>query len=153
MVSLDYFIDIKSFRWHYGPGVDSASNRNEYQEHFLWGKGGRCVRLTTLLPCCAVVMKSGNLNVLEPSGPLKACRGTASPLPIHTGLDQNRLYPNNFSSRQIFVSNPALILPVILSTFVATQFMLYTSIHIWKFTNNDVKFWNVPFPLCVIIKS
>jgi len=26
------FIDIKSFRSHYGPGVDSASNRNEYQE-------------------------------------------------------------------------------------------------------------------------
>jgi len=22
-------------RSHYGPGVDSASNRNEYQEHFL----------------------------------------------------------------------------------------------------------------------
>ena len=31
----DFFIDIKSFRSHYGPGVDSASNRNEYQEHFL----------------------------------------------------------------------------------------------------------------------
>ena len=25
----------KSFRPHYGPGVDSASNRNEYQECFL----------------------------------------------------------------------------------------------------------------------
>ena len=33
-----FFIDIKSFRSHYGPGVDSASNRNEYQEHFLWVK-------------------------------------------------------------------------------------------------------------------
>ena len=30
-----FFIDIKSFRSHYGPGVNSASNRNEYQEHFL----------------------------------------------------------------------------------------------------------------------
>ena len=29
------FIDIRSFRSHYGPGVDSASNRNEYQEYFL----------------------------------------------------------------------------------------------------------------------
>jgi len=29
------FIDLKSFRSHYGPGVDSASNRNENQEHFL----------------------------------------------------------------------------------------------------------------------
>ena len=25
-----FFIDIKSFRWYYGPGVDSASNRNKY---------------------------------------------------------------------------------------------------------------------------
>ena len=30
-----FFIDIKSFRSHYGPGVDSASNGNEYQEYFL----------------------------------------------------------------------------------------------------------------------
>jgi len=27
--------DIKSFRSNYGPGVDSASNRNEYQEQIL----------------------------------------------------------------------------------------------------------------------
>jgi len=32
---IGFFIDIKSFRSHYGPGIDSASNRNEYQEHFL----------------------------------------------------------------------------------------------------------------------
>ena len=30
-----FFFDVKSFRSHYGLGVDSASNRNEYQEHFL----------------------------------------------------------------------------------------------------------------------
>ena len=30
-----FFIDIKSFRSQYGPGVDSASNRNEYQGYFL----------------------------------------------------------------------------------------------------------------------
>ena len=30
-----FFIDIKSFRSHYGPGVELASNRNEYQEYFL----------------------------------------------------------------------------------------------------------------------
>ena len=33
-----FFIDIISFRSHYGPGVDSASNRNEYLEYFLWVK-------------------------------------------------------------------------------------------------------------------
>jgi len=30
-----FFIDIKSFRSHYDRGIDSASNINEYQEHFL----------------------------------------------------------------------------------------------------------------------
>ena len=30
-----FVTDIKSFRSHYGPAVDSASNRNEYQEYFL----------------------------------------------------------------------------------------------------------------------
>ena len=34
MVSLEFFIDI-ILRPHYGPGVDSASNRNEYQEYFM----------------------------------------------------------------------------------------------------------------------
>ena len=40
-----FFIDIKSFRSHYGSGVDSAFKRNEYQEYFLGGRGGRGVRL------------------------------------------------------------------------------------------------------------
>ena len=44
-----------------------------------WGKGDRCVRLTNLPPSCAVVMTSGNLKFLEPSGPLQACNGTALP--------------------------------------------------------------------------
>jgi len=35
LVSLEFFIDKKSFRSHYSPGVDLASNRNEYREHFL----------------------------------------------------------------------------------------------------------------------
>jgi len=34
-LSLEFFIDIKSIRPHYGPRDDSASNRNDYQEHFL----------------------------------------------------------------------------------------------------------------------
>ena len=39
---IGFFNDIKSFGSHYGPGVDSASNRNEYQEHFL-GVKAACV--------------------------------------------------------------------------------------------------------------
>jgi len=45
-------------------------------------------------PSCAVVMKSGNLNFLEPSEPLRVCNGTA-----FTFYTQNQLQchsaPNN----------------------------------------------------------
>jgi len=73
-------------RSHNGPGVDSTSNRNEYQEHLLRGKGGRCVKMPTLPPSCAVVMKSGNLNFLETSGPLQACNGTALTLHLTSNV-------------------------------------------------------------------
>ena len=49
---------------------------------FPGGNGGRCVRLTTLPPSCAVVTKSGNLNFLEPSRPVQACNGIYLPLPL-----------------------------------------------------------------------
>jgi len=35
-----------------------------------------------LPPSCAVVKKFGHLNFLERSGPLRACNGTALPLPL-----------------------------------------------------------------------
>jgi len=43
-----------SFRSHYGPGVDSASNRNEYQEYFLGVKaaGAEGRQPTTILCRC-----------------------------------------------------------------------------------------------------
>ena len=51
-------------------GVDSASNRNKYQEYFLSGKGGLFVRLTTLPP-------TDCLEIWEPQTPgiLRACPG------------------------------------------------------------------------------
>jgi len=36
----------------------------------------------SLPPSNTVVTKSGNLNFLEPSGPVQACNGTALPLPL-----------------------------------------------------------------------
>jgi hypothetical protein len=64
MVSLEFFIDI--ILWsHYGPGVGSASNRNEYQEYLLWGgKGGWCAGLTTLPPSC-----TDSLKIWKPQPP------------------------------------------------------------------------------------
>jgi hypothetical protein len=42
----------QSFRPYYGPGVDSATNRNEYQSYLLGIKDGRCLELTTLTFIC-----------------------------------------------------------------------------------------------------
>ena len=73
------------FQWHNPSGrtmaLGSTQPLTEMSTRCIYwgGKGGWCVRLTTLPPSCAVVMKSGNLNFLEPSGPLQACNGTASP--------------------------------------------------------------------------
>jgi hypothetical protein len=80
--------DIGLFQWHNPAGRTMALGSTQpltgmSTRCISWGKGGRCVRLTTLLPSCAVVMKSGNLNCLEPSGPLQACNETALPyLPL-----------------------------------------------------------------------
>ena len=62
---------IGTFHWH-DPSGRSAPNRNEYQEYFLGGKGGRCVRLTTLPPSCADC-----LEIWEPQlpGTLRDCPG------------------------------------------------------------------------------
>jgi hypothetical protein len=39
-------------------------------------------------------MKSGSLNLLEPSGPVKACNGIALPLLIHKGMEHPKMKVN-----------------------------------------------------------
>jgi len=43
------------------------------------GKGDWCVGLTALPLLVPVVLKSGSLSLLEPSGPLEACNGITVP--------------------------------------------------------------------------
>jgi len=57
--------------------VDSASNRNEYQEYFPGGggggdKSGRYVGLTTLPPSCADCLE---IWEPQPTGTLRVCPG------------------------------------------------------------------------------
>jgi len=44
-----------------------------------WGQRRPVRKADNLPPSCAVVTKSENLKVLEPSGPVQACNGTALP--------------------------------------------------------------------------
>jgi hypothetical protein len=64
------FFSIDLIQPHYGPGVDSASNRNEYQED-SWGvKRGRRARLTTLPPSVSrLYRRCESLDLSHPYGP------------------------------------------------------------------------------------
>ena len=72
-----------------------------------WEKGGRYVRLTTLPPSCAIVMKSGNLSFLELSGPPQAFNGTPLPLPLlsayYTGCISTNTSITSCSKGLVFV--------------------------------------------------
>ena len=81
--------NITSCQPFHGPGVDSAPSENEYQEHFLGVKvddawGWRLHHLHV-----PNVMKSGNLNLLEPSGPRWSCYGTPLPSTFITSCQDN----------------------------------------------------------------
>ena len=90
VVSLDFSVTY-SFRPYHGPGVDSAPSENEYQEHFLglkavgaWGWQPHHLHVMN-------VMESGSLNLLQPSGPHRACYRTALPLPLCQQVQWQRM--------------------------------------------------------------
>jgi len=82
--------------WPWGP---LSLEQKWVQGAFSGGKDGRCVRLTILPQSCSVVMKSGNLNFLETSGPLQACNGTTLPFTLW----QNSSSIENCSWRRVVI--------------------------------------------------
>jgi hypothetical protein len=73
------------FHWHNPSGRTMALRSTQpltdmSTRNISWGKGGRCVGLTTLPPSCADCLKSGSLGLLEPLGPVKACNRVALPV-------------------------------------------------------------------------
>ena len=74
-----------SFLAHYGCRVDSAFNGNEYQQYFMEGKGGQCIRLITLQILYAYCLEIWKLLL---PGTLKACPGISVPFTVSWSRSQ-----------------------------------------------------------------
>ena len=81
----------QSFRLHYGPGVDSASNRNEYLEYFLRVKAAGAYGWQPYHLLVPIVLKSGSLKLLKPSGPAQACNWIGLPFAFILRTVRNKL--------------------------------------------------------------
>ena len=63
------------------------------------------LKADNLPPSCAVVTKSGNLNFLEPSGPVQACNETdlPLPLPLHSLMMENEVFFSMVTDRRTLI--------------------------------------------------
>jgi len=79
------------FHWHNPSGRPMALGLTQpltemSTRNVSWGKGGRCLGLTTLTSSYAIILKSGILSLLEPSGSVQACNAIALPLHCFTSF-------------------------------------------------------------------
>jgi hypothetical protein len=91
----------QSFRPHYDPGVDSASNRNKYQKYFL---GVKVAGAYGWQPYHLHVLKSGSVSLLEPSGSVQACNGIAFFLPSY---ENHQLEPILSHMKPVHIFTPS----------------------------------------------
>ena len=115
----------QSFQLHYGlQPLTEMNTRN-----ISWGKGGLCLGLTTLPLYVPIVLKSGNLNLLEPSGPVHVCSGFAVHFVMSVTICRHKLVPC-FDTTRIFINHQyaqtqtVLLLNVILSNTCAFEAFL-----------------------------
>jgi hypothetical protein len=86
---------IRIFHWHNpsgrttAPGLNQALTEMSLRDIY-WGKGGRAVGHHHV----PIVLKSGSLNLLEPSGPVEGCNGIALPLPYFAVIFIYGLFSN-----------------------------------------------------------
>jgi hypothetical protein len=77
-------------------GVDSASNRNKYQECLLGVKTAGAYGLQPYHIHVPIVLKSCILNILEPSGSVQACNGIALPFTVLEVFFEKVCFRNSF---------------------------------------------------------
>jgi hypothetical protein len=85
------------------PGVDSASNRNEYQESSSGVKSGQRVRLTTSMPFVSrLSRKCGSIDISQLYGLPRLVTGIALPFTffVHSNTNENRTNPTNQRRRK-----------------------------------------------------
>ena len=85
-----FFIEIKSFWSHYGTGVDSASNRNEYREYFLGVKAASAWCWQTHYHPVPLSRNLGTLTSWNPLGPSRPVTGLVYLYLYKVDLAQNR---------------------------------------------------------------
>jgi hypothetical protein len=77
-----------------------SSNRNEYQWYFLRVKAAGAYGWQPCHLHVPIVLKSGSLNLLEPSGPVKGCNWIALPYTTRCQHSQNIRNKDKKNSRQ-----------------------------------------------------
>jgi len=97
------FIDIKIFRSHYGPEVDSASNRNVYQEYLLGVKAA--VRLTTYHHPVPLSQNLGTLTSWNPLGLSKPVMGLPYLYLYFSSLRGSVLHARRHTIRLCYLKN------------------------------------------------
>jgi hypothetical protein len=78
LIEIFFYIILPGALWLWGRPSLLTEMRTR---NISWGKGGRCVGLTTCHLHVPIVLKFGSLNLLETSGPVKGCNSFALPLP------------------------------------------------------------------------